>query len=586
MIMDPDKERSLDYARTQQTYFDLYQGKLDKVSQDVKSRETRPQLFLISGLPGIGKASFAVELAKRLQRNDSTTTITIHTPKGASHQDIVQDIASKFLEIRNLDFTVSYCLQEEFLDKLEHKTSETVIIIFGITNAAEDELPKILSEAESLVRFPNVTVLMTSGEDCGFARLGPKFFLYVLQPPSEAEARRYLESFAPHLPIENYLECLVPVLPFRISDILKKCGQLPKLVAQVGDMLKDNVPISTIWDSVKENPLSILPKAEAEAGAGRFGDVVVRKVRTDADRKALKALAVVDGHFDEKAFCAITGKDASQCGLAVRSIRPFLSSHLFATADTGSGRLFCMNELMKFTLNQKWGCLDGLVQSRNRFCLFYAQLLQRMTPLMHSYQPDNLPLYQADFVNLQKLLEMATFATSEDFMYELIMDIAHNSQEIIYDFLQKKEVIPFYESCVRAARQRSDERRLAYVLIALSHAVVMLHNDFDHVEGYLAEAQEILERIGEMDTLDTVRLHLEKGWYNYKCAKHREALSSYEEARRILLHIITGEAENESLPDPKFLLEKAKMMDKGSLHLWVLSSVNTNIATIYTCMCK
>nr|XP_054769981.1 uncharacterized protein LOC129277829 [Lytechinus pictus] len=578
--MEPGNEISQDKDLTQHIPFDPYEEKLEKVFQVVKQRETRPKLIVISGLPGIGKAPFAVELAKRLQRNDSTNTIMIPVSKGASHQDVVRDITGKVLGIENLDFTVSHCLRE--LQKLKDKTEETIILIFGVTNAAEDELPKILSVAEDLVVFPNVTILMTSGKDFQFPRLRDTFFPYVLQPPSEAEARRYLEPFAPHLPIENYPEPFVPVLPFRVVDILKKCGQHPKLLARFADLLNSNVQISAIWDLVEENPLSILPTAEALTLTGKFGNAVIRKVKSLADKEALNALAEVDGPFDQEAFCAITGKDASQRGLAVRSIRPLLSDHLLSTADARSGRSFSMNELMKYTLNET--CRERLAQSQNRFCVLYAQLFQRMTPLMHSYQPENLPLFQADFANLQKLLEMATFATSEDFMYELIMDIAHNSQEIIYDFFQKTVVVSFYESCVRAARQRSDERRLAYLLIALSHAIMMLHNKLDQVEGYLAESKEILERIGEMNSLDTVRLHMERGWYYYKCAKHQVALRSYKEAKRILLNIIAGDDRHEENLNPKYLLEKATSLDKGSLHLWVLSSVNTNIATIYTCL--
>ena len=92
-------------------------------------------------------------------------------------------------------------------------------------------------------------------------------------------------------------------------------------------------------------------------------------------------------------------------------------------------------------------------KSGNRFCVFFAHILQQVTNISRKETSLINQQYREELANMELLLYEAMHCIDESF--ELFFDIARNSEFFIFYLLPKQESTAFFEAMANTAQHHS-----------------------------------------------------------------------------------------------------------------------------------
>ena len=199
--------------------------------------------------------------------------------------------------------------------------------------------------------------------------------------------------------------------------------------------------------------------------------------------------------------------------ISIRSLPLKTASKIRCESDFSNYQLF----LQKF-IEDAYSIRD--TESGNRFCAFFALILQQVTKISHKENSLINQQYREELANMEVLLCEAMYCLDESF--ELFFDIARNAEFYILHLLPKQESAAFFEAMANTAEYHS--KRQHGIMLGCLGAVLENNNIriSEACEQY-KKALDILEPLG-----DSVEL----AWLYNRIGFTWSAKGNYKKAER------------------------------------------------------
>ena len=244
-------------------------------------------------------------------------------------------------------------------------------------------------------------------------------------------------------------------------QLVPLCGGIPHALLVVARALRDKV-------YTPGEMLSILSSIGLSSFSTHFDQSInlqsefEKSLRTLTDKylkRRCAELVYIPGTFSPEAAAYIIGLPMSAAKHDV--IEPLHSVSLILRKGQQDER-FQIQTFIRSLVEDHFGIFRNESLIRNRYCRFFAQLLQRLTPLAdRSRSGTKFHLITQELTNLEKLLQDAVHLIDEQ--YDLFFDIAYNAEYHIINLMPKKESVDFYEALMNTAKLR-DRRQYGILL--------------------------------------------------------------------------------------------------------------------------
>ena len=244
-------------------------------------------------------------------------------------------------------------------------------------------------------------------------------------------------------------------------QLVPLCGGVPHALLVVARALRDNV-------YTPGEMLSILSSLGLSSFSTHFDESInvqsefEKSLRTLTDKylkRRCAELVYIPGTFSSEAAAYIIGLPMAAAKHDV--IEPLHSVNLILRRDQQNER-FQIQTFVRSLVEDHFGMFRNESLIRNRYCRFFAQLLQRLIPLAdRSRSGSKFHLLTQELTNLEKLLQDAVHLIDEQ--YDLFFDIAYNAEYHIINLMSKKESVDFYEALMNTAKLR-DRRQYGILL--------------------------------------------------------------------------------------------------------------------------
>ena len=160
-------------------------------------------------------------------------------------------------------------------------------------------------------------------------------------------------------------------------------------------------------------------------------------------------------------------------------------------------------------------------KNNNRFCVFFAHVLQQITKLSRYKQASSQYSvgWNEELKGLELLLYEALHQINENF--ELCFDIAYNAEFFIVNLLPKHESVVFYEAMVNASKHHS-KRQHGIMLSSLGHVLHVGQARISEANNQYTKALEVLRPLGDSTDLAWLYSHIGSIWFDKGFSKESE----------------------------------------------------------------
>ena len=422
------------------------------VINDVLSKiQSGVQLMQLTGLPLVGKSYLAQQVAAQLSQNaletrwsDGDRTLKVHTVSLKPQMVSIQLIRQALLESFGCTEAWETSNDPPRFWRFVKSIQDTHVIILNNADAVtgsghlRDEFLDLciyLCHASEKLR-----ILITTRLVCSFVREPDSFQSIEVLPLSVEDSRCLFRSIAGDLGLWEHQ--LVPL-----------CAGIPYVITSVARALRDKVcTADEMFSNLKS--VGLCSYATNHGGLGALSDMyaeIEKCIARLSDMCLLRiscvALAYIPGTFDPEAAAFITGSSVVEAKHDV--IDPLRAISVVMRGDHECDR-FQIHTFVRSLLEERHGLLKSEVcLIRNRFCTFFAQLLQKIAPLADQSRGRNFHLVTQELTNLEKLLQQAVYLMDDH--YELFFDIAYNAEYHIINLMPKNETVLFYEWLMNTA---------------------------------------------------------------------------------------------------------------------------------------
>ena len=501
----------------------------DKDMKYVLEKMENSQLIIITGSPGIGKTTFAIQVAHELLKDNPAYLIQfIDLLCIDSIETITAKIFQCFSKIPEDRPAQQLC---NFLISLKR----AVVLLF---DNSEDALTDKLKEQflslikQILVNCPRVKVLCTSREK--FRLLGVNSEIQVLDSLENDDALSLLQLNVPHLGNENARKLAdlcgcAPLALIIIAYLIKDGGISP------GRLIKEIDPNSS--NPIDGYHLESLPEQS------QLGTVINSSyIRlTHEQQHAFCCLSIFPSAFSIKAAEFVLDTDNIDRTLAALHSRSLLSY------DGGLKR-YSLHPYIRAFVKSRHDSSSSESIVKSKFAIYYARLLKDLA--IKYYSRD---FQQAvDKIRLEgpNIIKMLSSVTKQNELYVEFKELADKFVvRFIYMFIPTEHFVLFYSELSKAAETERDRKTSSYCYFCQAYHFRYI-GDFQKATDLLNQALSLGPEEGMLDEIDVA---LFQGYLAWCYGKMKEPLKTYE--AKINLEYVTNfldkkenkNDENESL---------------------------------------
>ncbi|CAH1244670.1 Hypp7357 [Branchiostoma lanceolatum] len=371
------------------------------------------QIGLISGMPGVGKTRLAKEVAFQMSvecenQNIKLKVNTFNLSKFTSTNLIIDTICASMLQQNQTTVSLK---PENLTAALQRLNLEEDFHLFICDNADtildDDRLRTELLDFISKIveKTRNVLFLVTSRRRFRLAREYRLFFDVELSPLTPDEALDLLAAIATDVPLQIHG-----------AEITKMCGYLPLALVIAGVELQrgeDGYTPEELIELLRKNVLESPLSAESYSRSEQVSHVLKSAIGklTDVIKSHFAALNYIPGSFGTSAAAAIAGKQ-SPAHAKADVIRPLRERSLLEF-DSSQQR-FDIHPLMRDLVQQSLGQFVDVGITRQRFCVFFADVLKKIGLAMNSDASRGLQDLTTEIKNIEKMMLEAVNCADED----------------------------------------------------------------------------------------------------------------------------------------------------------------------------
>ena len=421
-------------------------------------------IIQLTGLPLVGKSYIAQRVAYDLAQNSLQwfgRTAQIHAINLRRVPPIIRDL-------RRVVFNSLGCKDEgipgdlrRLWQVLESVPQMHVFIfenaeIMDMTNELRDEF---LTLCTSLSASKNVRLIMTSRIQYQLKRAVSEFHSIEVQPLSIEDSRQLFRFIVGDLGLwEHNLVPLCAGIPHVITTVARAIHEDLYTPEEMQVILKSSRLVAFTINATEHNNMH----TELEKCVQKLTGMYLKKKCAD--------LAYIPGTFSAEAAAYIT--DSVSVAATKHDVIDPLHSVNLILRNNLQGDRFQIHAFVKALIEDRYGFFRDESLIRNRYCKFFAQLLQRLAPLADRSRGQKFHLITQELTNLEKLLQQAVHLIDEH--YDLFFDIAYNAEYHIINLMPKKESVDFYEATMNTAKLK-DPRQCGILLSSFGQVRDLLY---------------------------------------------------------------------------------------------------------------
>ena len=422
------------------------------VIEDVMFRiRSGSSMVQLTGLPLVGKSYIAQRVACDLAQNSLQwfgRTAQVHTIS-LRRVYCIQDIRQVILNSLGCNEEGISSDSRRLWQVLENVPQMHVYIfenaeIMDMSNDLRDEF---LNMCTSLSASTNVRLIITTRIQYKLERAVGEFHSIEVKPLSIEDSRHLFRFIVGDLGLwEHNLVPLCAGIPHVITTVARAIKEDLYTPEEMQVLLKSSRLVAFTINATEHNNMHM----ELEKSVQKLTGIYLKKRCAD--------LAYIPGTFSPEAAAYITGVSVAATKHDI--IDPLHSVNLILRNNPQCDR-FQIHAFVKALIEDRYGFFRDESLIRNRYCKFFAQLLQRLAPLADRSRGQKFHLITQELTNLEKLLQQAVHLIDEH--YDLFFDIAYNAEYHIINLMPKKESVDFYEAIMNTAKLR-DPRQCGILL--------------------------------------------------------------------------------------------------------------------------
>ena len=449
------------------------------------------QLIVITGPPGIGKTTFAIQVAHELLKDNPKYLIQFIDLRCIdSIETITAKIFQCFSKIPEDRPAQQLC---NFLRLLKR----AVVLLF---DNSEDALTDKLKEQyfglikQILVNCPSVKVLCTSREK--FRLLGVNSVIQVLDALENDDATSLLQSSVPHLGNENARKlanvCGCAPLALTIISYLIRDGGIDP-----GRLIKEIDPDSS-------NPIDGY-RSESLPKQSQLGPVIDSSyIRlTQEQQHAFCCLSIFPSAFNIEAAEFVLDTDDINRTLAALNLRSLLSY------DAALDR-YSLHSYLRAFAKCKLDINSSESIVKPRFAIYYARLLKDLA--IKYYSGDFQPAVYKVRLEGPNIIKMLLSITEQNELYVEFKELADKFVvRFIYMFIPTEHFVLFYSELLKAAETRGDRKTSSYCYFCQAYHFRYIA-DFQKATDLLKLALSLGKEEGVLDEIDVAIFQSYLAW--------------------------------------------------------------------------
>ncbi|XP_072029543.1 uncharacterized protein [Amphiura filiformis] len=485
-------------------------GQMVIVNEAVSRIRAGRNIIQLTGLPLVGKSYIAQKVAEELSQN-ALYWFSEHLEKhviSLRGMKAIQNIRQAVMDVFGCTDPGIAENPRKFWKALESTPGMHLFVFENaeIVDKYDDFRDDFLFFCTSLCyTSKRLHLVITSRIQFKMEREVDTFHSIEVQPLSTEESRQLFRSVAGDVGLWEHQ--LVPL-----------CAGIPHVLIITARTIRDDIYTpDEIFSLLKSSKLGAFAiDATEHTKMHEELEKCVKKLTNMYLKKRCVDLAYIPGTFNPEAAAYITGVSVAVAKHDV--ISPLHSLSLILQGDSQCER-FQIHTFVKALLEDRFGFFRDESLIRNRYCKFFAQLLQRLAPLADRSRGQKFHLITQELTNLEKLLQQAVHLIDEH--YELFFDIAYNAEYHIINLMPKKESVDFYEAIMHSAKLR-DPRQCGILLSSFGQVLNFAQTRYSKAYDQYRKALEYLRPLGDSHDLAWLYSHIGYYWFDMGHTKKAE----------------------------------------------------------------
>ena len=476
------------------------------------------QIIHITGPPAIGKTQLAKQVLYEIDKESTEygppfRSYFIDLQRETKMANVLKLIGSEF------DCSGSYRVGRKLIRSLAYRRpfpTYELLILDGIDDLLVDEesgaeflefCQDLVSEtSESLKLF----LILTSAVKFQLPRFLTKLHVISLQPLTADETKKGLLSIATHKNYDPHLD-----------DLAEYSVGFPIAILLIGTLVKGgHVTPKELTNRLRQDWTAALINGDSNSVMQRVKNVlnVCLESLPLSLRKNYAKLVYIPASFtaETAGFITSTIQTTNTISSAAAKHDLILPLHdrslieIYHVLDPSSKRQrYHIHQVLRSFVEDRYYLLDHeLHQVRNRYCVFYGQLLLKISPMLENDFVTHLPIFTIEIRNIEKLLREAIHCLEDN--WNLFLKVAYDSHMFIETFLPTVEAVEFYKACVNAAHgQRlgggtNNKLSQARMLLVYGKMLGAAKTDFELEYEQYMKCMRLLKQLGDSIEMATL----------------------------------------------------------------------------------
>ncbi|XP_070581755.1 nephrocystin-3-like [Ptychodera flava] len=492
------------------------------------------RILQINGAPGIGKSTLMEKVVEELKIHVAGHDLSLayHYINLAGLSDIVT-VKNKLMLTRKLAQVqdapdTPYDLHLVVFDQVE-----------AVAGTGDRKLQtdfQLLCE-EMVIESGNILVVLISRFHLKFLSLGKICYDVKLPPLSSDDSQHLIKCLVPEIHIDEE----------ELRTLVELCEGIPLALVLSARILQNHVMTShELCSSLNKSQVCTLDQVKADTEHGLEGVVKTAVSHlTDILKEYYVTLGYFPSDFGVDAAAHVLGKESTAFAKQ-DALLPLRKRSLLSIETRNAQQRVTIHAFLRHFMEEQYSGLRNEELTRDRYCEFYALLVQRLAPLVEANNCKKLPLFIQEIHNIEKLLKEAVNCSQEH--YNLFIKLAYHAEYLLTNFFGK-EAIRFYEACVNSAavyaEAHDDARNLGLMWSSYGQVLGFIGNNFDAAYTAYMKSLEILEPLGDSEDLAWLYSHI--GFNFHDRGMEKEAIERFDVAlamfRRVLEKVKIQEKE-------------------------------------------
>ncbi|XP_070581734.1 uncharacterized protein [Ptychodera flava] len=503
--------------------------------------ETDPiRIVQINGAPGIGKSTLMEKVVEELKIDVAgcDRSLTDHYINLAGLSDIVTVRTKLMFSLSQVQDTPNTTRGFGKLEGIHLVVFDHVEAVAGTGDRElQTDFQLLCEEMGSDRETDDIFIVLISRFQLKFLSLDKICLSVKLRPLSSSDS-------------QHLIKCLVPEIHFEEEELVELvglCEGIPlALVLSARILQNDIMTPDELCSSLKECQVHTLDCANADTDHG-LESVVKRAVAhlTDILKEYYVTLGYFPSDFGVDAAAHVLGKE-STAFVKQDALLPLRKRSLLSIETRNAQQRVTIHAFLRHFMEEQYSGLRNEELTRDRYCEFYALLVQRLAPLVEANNCKKLPLFIQEIHNIEKLLKEAVNCSQEH--YNLFIKLAYHAEYLLTNFFGK-EAIRFYEACVNSAavyaEAHDDARNLGLMWSSYGQVLGFIGSNFEAAYAAYMKSLEILEPLGDSEDLAWLYSHI--GFNFHDRGMEKEAIEWFDVAlamfRRVLEKLENEEKE-------------------------------------------